>query len=1185
MKKAYTTIILSLALGMALVLFWLMLLRPTLALARPNAPAIGEEINVLDGSTDIPNGTGLVDFGSTPAGIPLSKTFTISNSGFGSLILFEPILVPSGFSVVEGFAGLTETVLPGETTTFTVQLDAAAQGSYSGSLTFLNSDADETPYQFTIQGEVLGPEIATLENGALIPDGTGLVDFGPTPLYSPITKTFTISNSGAITLNLIEPISVPTGFSVPDSFGRTAVPAGETTTFTVQLDAAATGSYSGALEFANDDADENPYTFTISGTVAGPDLGITKSVTPTEALPGATITYTLAFSNAGNGIATGVVITDSIPVSVTQSSLSYIYAGAEITVTGGISYVWSVEDLSAGEWGVITITGQLGDPLATGSFTNTAEISTDSTGDDTANNTAAVGMTVIPPFAWVNGVYYATLQDAIDAANPGDEVRLVGGEAIPEVETVAGLTQTGYITKSLTIRGGYSRANGFAGPPDPDNLALIDAGGNGRALVVTGTVEVTLVNLRLTGGDAAAGGGFSDRGGGLAIQGAAVTLDNSDIVSNTASGGGGGIYLGSILTVTNGSVISANIATGSGGGIYISPNSTVTLDASSVLTNTASVDGGGVYNNNGSLTLKNGAHIDDNHADDDGGGIYNTSGGSVTVTGAATTLGQDGIGNTANDKGGGICTMSSGSTLTVQDGAHVEGNVADYDQNTIGEGGGIYNVSSGVVTVGDAIVSYNSGDRGGGIYNSAALTLQNGAHVDDNAARSGGGLYDNGGNSVVDASVIADNLAEDQGGGGVFHRAGVLIVQNGSSIEDNTSAGSHSNGGGIYVNSRSDVWVSHSAVISNTAAGGNGDGGAFYNAGHITVTNSTVSGNTADYRGGGLYNFVSSGTGTVTLRFATVAYNTASDGGGIYRWNGLVTISNTIIANNSGTAPDCKGTITSGDYNLVGDTTGCSFTPAANDITNQDPGLGPLQDNGGNAWTHALLDGSPAMDKISTGTNGCDTDYTSDQRGATRPTDGDGNGTAACDIGAFELGGLQCGIQAAVEPATYTFLGNVSLQVTDDGTNLDCLRVTDIPWDHPNATSGGSGAGIRTGKYWIINGLQGDRSTAATAGYALNLTLPHSVSPHGNAKVCKYPGGLGGYGWDCARDSSTASTVTRNGISSLSDWAVGDQVGPTAITQQRASVRVVPSTKAATVLAVLATMIGGFVLALWKRRS
>lgn len=83
-------------------------------------------------------------------------------------------------------------------------------------------------------------------------------------------------------------------------------------------------------------ADESPF-FII-------DLAIIKTVTPTIAAPGQAITYTLAFSNTGTGLATGVVITDIVPVSITVGSV--ISSGVAIIDTGASPpYVWNVEDL------------------------------------------------------------------------------------------------------------------------------------------------------------------------------------------------------------------------------------------------------------------------------------------------------------------------------------------------------------------------------------------------------------------------------------------------------------------------------------------------------------------------------------------------------------------------------------------------------------------------------------------------------------------------------------------------------------------------------------------------------------------------------------------------------------------------------------------------------------------------
>jgi predicted outer membrane repeat protein len=160
----------------------------------------------------------------------------------------------------------------------------------------------------------------------------------------------------------------------------------------------------------------------------------------------------------------------------------------------------------------------------------------------------------------------------------------------------------------------------------------------------------------------------------------------------------------------------------------------------------------------------------------------------------------------------------------------------------------------------------------------------------------------------------------------------------------------------------------------------------------VTITNSTVSGNTSGTQGGGIYN-----DDALTLTNSTVAGNTATaEGGGLYNAF-TTTLLNTLIAGNTGTSPDLEnsGFGLTASYSLIGSSTGHGITtdPTTGNQVGVDPKLGPLADNGGPTRTHALLAGSPAIDKATN--TGCPA---TDQRGVTRPQPAGG----VCDIGAYE---------------------------------------------------------------------------------------------------------------------------------------------------------------------------------------
>ena len=298
---------------------------------------------------------------------------------------------------------------------------------------------------------------------------------------------------------------------------------------------------------------------------------------------------------------------------------------------------------------------------------------------------------------------------------------------------------------------------------------------------------------------------------------------------------------------------------------------------------------------------------------------------------------------------------------------------------------------------------------GGGIVGWYDLTLRDvtvrGNSVGPSNAY-GGGVFANAGLTVINSRITGNRADSAIGGrgGGLFAAGGGPVTLLHSTVDGNSTSG---NGGGIS----GSVMVSESTISNNTASNGGGISGA-----SISLLSSTVSGNNATSDGGGIYH--TSSSSTVELFNVTINGNTANSdgsgvghGGGIANASGNVNFRNTILAGNLYVYEangfqylgyeDCYGVVTSQGYNIVGATTDCTVNGT---YSRGNPSLGPLRNNGGPTDTQALGSGSAAIDAGQSGgcTDSLGAPIKSDQRGARRSVDGNGDHTARCDIGAFE---------------------------------------------------------------------------------------------------------------------------------------------------------------------------------------
>ncbi|MBN1890036.1 MAG: DUF11 domain-containing protein [Thermoflexales bacterium] len=383
---------------------------------------------------------------------------------------------------------------------------------------------------------------------------------------------------------------------------------------------------------------------------AGTGLAVSKRAPSLYVLYGRPLTYTIAVTSAGQSGATGVVVTDTLDGWQQLSAAAASQGACSLIAGWGGGAVCTIGDLASGAAAYVTLTAQISPSITPGqAMANSVDV----TADETANSTqTTVYATNCRARLNDGAAEYQLLQDAVDAAEAGDLVKVAGGTCVG-LNTRGGLRQVLYLDKQVTIRGGY--ANDWMSYDPEANPTTLDAQNGGRALYVTGAISPTLEGLRFTGGNAGSLGGASwtGSGGGACVRTAAPTFSNTHFLNNAATRGAG-LFLESSGALIQASHFYSNTASLRGGGVY-AYQSAATFNHNHLYANTATSTGGGVYLFRSNAAFN--ANLITANSSDQGGGIYLDEAANPCFTNTVIA------GNRANSMAGAVYALASSPKL------------------------------------------------------------------------------------------------------------------------------------------------------------------------------------------------------------------------------------------------------------------------------------------------------------------------------------------------------------------------------------------------------------------------------------------------------------------------------------------------------------------------------------------